>query len=113
MARTVLKIFLAGNEFHKQHTLVNKITPSDLPEISTALPTDEFRAAGPAMTKWRLKAPSNAAGSDQLFKVELALARLENGDYGYCVLCDDEIGIPELEADPSTILCSGCRTSDH
>lgn len=78
--------------------------------MTPALPTDEFRAASPTMTKWRLKSPTTAQGSDQLFKVELALARLENGDYGYCVLCDEEIGIVDLEADPSTVVCSTCRT---
>ncbi len=52
--------------------------------------------------------PSN----DVLFRVELALSRLDNGDYGYCVRCDNPIPIPELEHDPSAVVCKACRKPD-
>lgn len=62
-------------------------------------------------------APRQNAGyatkADMLFKVELALSRLENGDYGYCVVCRSEISVDELERDPSTVSCQSCRRADH
>lgn len=91
---------------------MNKITPSDEPDLAPTAASDEFRPASPSMTKWRLRSSGNSVGNDQLFKVELALARLENGDYGYCILCDDQIGIPDLEADPSIVICRSCRQTE-
>lgn len=43
-----------------------------------------------------------------LAAVDAALARLENGDYGYCVKCDEEIEPKRLEYDPATALCLAC-----
>ena len=54
-----------------------------------------------------------ATKADLLFKVELALSRLENGDYGYCAVCRSEISVEELERDPSTVSCQSCQRADH
>ena len=41
-------------------------------------------------------------------RVEAALRRIEAGDYGFCVKCEEEIDIRRLELDPSTPLCLSC-----
>ena len=51
----------------------------------------------------------SGASADILFRVELALSRMENGDYGYCVTCDHPISIERLEEDPSAVVCNDCR----
>lgn len=43
-----------------------------------------------------------------LAAVDAALKRLEAGDYGYCVKCDEEIEPKRLEHDPATALCLAC-----
>ncbi|MFC6198248.1 TraR/DksA family transcriptional regulator [Ponticaulis profundi] len=57
----------------------------------------------------KLRTPRPLAQPDILFRVELALSRLENGDYGYCVTCDGPISIAQLEDDPSAVVCNTCR----
>jgi len=37
-----------------------------------------------------------------------ALGRIESGDYGYCVLCDEEIAEGRLRFDPSVLTCISC-----
>jgi DnaK suppressor protein len=37
-----------------------------------------------------------------------ALARLDGGDFGYCVTCDEEIEIKRLHFDPTTLTCLAC-----
>ena len=37
-----------------------------------------------------------------------ALKRIETGDYGYCLNCDDAIGVGRLGIDPAVTLCVDC-----
>ena len=48
------------------------------------------------------------ARQKRLVRIDAALTRLEAGDYGYCVTCDEEIGARRLELDPAVPLCIGC-----
>jgi len=41
-------------------------------------------------------------------RVEAALLRLESGEYGYCAVCGDEIGLERLEFDPAATTCIRC-----
>ena len=46
-----------------------------------------------------------------LRRIEQALNRLADGDYGNCMVCDDEIEAKRLEHDPAAPTCVGCRES--
>jgi DnaK suppressor protein len=43
-------------------------------------------------------------------KIDEALDRLEDDDYGYCEACGVDIGIRRLEARPTATLCIDCKT---
>ena len=43
-----------------------------------------------------------------LRRVVAALSRLDSGDYGYCLDCDEEIATRRLETDPAAALCIAC-----
>jgi len=45
-----------------------------------------------------------------LSKIEEALVRIEEGEFGVCEGCGEEIGIKRLEARPVTTLCIDCKT---
>lgn len=45
-----------------------------------------------------------------LSKIEEALVRIEDGEFGVCDGCGEEIGIKRLEARPVTTLCIDCKT---
>lgn len=38
-----------------------------------------------------------------------ALERVENGTFGHCVNCDQEISLERLKANPSAKTCTGCN----
>jgi len=44
----------------------------------------------------------------QIVKINAAFERIESGDYGYCVTCDEPIGGKRLELDPAIPLCINC-----
>ena len=43
-------------------------------------------------------------------KIEDALERLREDDFGYCEACQIEIGLKRLEARPTATLCIDCKT---
>lgn len=43
-------------------------------------------------------------------KIEDALERIKNDDFGYCEACGIEIGLKRLEARPTATLCIDCKT---
>lgn len=42
-------------------------------------------------------------------KIDKALAKIEQGDYGVCESCGEDIGVKRLEARPVTDLCIKCK----
>jgi len=46
-------------------------------------------------------------------KIEEALHKIDEGEYGYCDACGVEIGIRRLEARPTANLCIDCKTLDE
>lgn len=48
-----------------------------------------------------------------LQRIEAALSRIERGDYGYCVKCDEPIAEKRLELDPTTPSCIKCAGGDE
>lgn len=50
-----------------------------------------------------------AQASDQRrIALEMALRRVEEGEFGYCIECGELIAMRRLEIDPAATLCIGC-----
>lgn len=46
----------------------------------------------------------------ELKRIEQAVQRLEDGDFGYCIECDAEIPLKRLEIDPAATHCVKCAS---
>ena len=46
-------------------------------------------------------------------KIQQALTRIEEGEFGVCVECGDDIGIARLKARPMTTLCINCKSKQE
>ena len=46
-------------------------------------------------------------------KVQSAMQRIEDGTYGICEDCGEEIGVPRLKACPVTKLCINCKSKQE
>ena len=42
-------------------------------------------------------------------KIDHALERIEEGDFGICVVCGDDINVERLRARPVTTMCIACK----
>ncbi|UCC56041.1 MAG: TraR/DksA family transcriptional regulator [Gammaproteobacteria bacterium] len=47
----------------------------------------------------------------ELQKIEAALQRIESGEYGYCISCEEPIARARLEHDPAVPLCISCASA--
>ena len=46
-------------------------------------------------------------------KIQAALQRIDDGSYGICEDCGEEIGVPRLKARPVTKLCINCKSKQE
>lgn len=46
-------------------------------------------------------------------KIDEALQRIEDGTYGLCEECEEEIGVERLKARPVTTLCIDCKAAQE
>ena len=43
-----------------------------------------------------------------LVRIDQALKLIDDGEYGYCLSCGDEIAVKRLDIDPTATHCVGC-----
>lgn len=48
-----------------------------------------------------------------LKKIDLAIKKIDDGTYGECESCGEEIGVPRLTARPVAQLCIDCKTDQE
>ena len=56
----------------------------------------------------RGRADAEVAVAAERARRAAALRRVETGDYGWCLNCDEEIDVRRLEIDPAAPLCLDC-----
>ena len=49
----------------------------------------------------------------ELMRIEQALTRIVNGDFGYCEECGEEINQKRLEVDPAALFCMKCASANE
>jgi len=46
-------------------------------------------------------------------RISAALSRMESGDFGYCLKCDELISVARLQVDPAVPLCINCASLEE
>ena len=49
----------------------------------------------------------------EIRRIDAALQRIEDGEYGYCVTCGEEVATKRLELDPATPNCIDCARGEE
>lgn len=55
----------------------------------------------------------SARARERQQRVAAALRRLDEGEYGYCVRCEEDIDARRLDADPATLICIDCAAASE
>ncbi|HHO48681.1 MAG TPA: TraR/DksA family transcriptional regulator [Desulfobacteraceae bacterium] len=61
-----------------------------------------------AMQQQEMARAADRLNDLELQRIETALRRMDAGEYGYCVVCDEEIAEGRLRFDPSVPTCISC-----
>ena len=60
-----------------------------------------------AMQQQSMELATEERRQQRLAALAAALRRVDSGDYGYCLKCDDKIAAGRLAVDPAVTLCIG------
>jgi len=89
---------LADKEAQKQNT-----APKELDQTSVGRLTRMD-----AMQQQQIAKASARLLEQERRRIETALKRIDAEEYGYCILCDEDIAVKRLEFDPSLLTCISC-----
>jgi DnaK suppressor protein len=64
-----------------------------------------------AMQMTEMAAASERRNQQRLQRIEAALTRIEAGQYGLCLSCEEDIAPRRLASDPAATLCIACATA--
>ena len=92
--------YFKGKLMQRKSELHNRITKS-IEKIKTLEATQaDILDRSNSYIDLELELKSFERHSDMIVQVDPALARIDDGNFGYCELTGDEIGLPRLEAIP-------------
>ncbi len=83
-------------------------TLTEMTDQTTNIPDPNDRATIESGRSFELRI--RARERKLLAKIEEAIGRLDEGEYGICDGCGENIGIKRLEARPVTTYCIDCKT---
>ncbi|ODR99476.1 molecular chaperone DnaK [Methyloceanibacter methanicus] len=63
-----------------------------------------------AMQVQAMAVASERRRHDEARRVEAAIKRIDEGEYGYCIVCGEEIAEKRLAVDPTVATCITCAT---
>ena len=83
-------------------------TLSEMTDQTTNIPDPNDRATIESGRSFELRIRDRER--KLLAKIEEAIGRLDEGEYGVCDGCGEDIGVKRLEARPVTTFCIDCKT---
>lgn len=86
-------------------------TLAELNDQSGNIPDPNDRASAESGRNFELRIRQRE--QKLLSKIEDALQRIDDGDFGQCDSCGELIGLKRLEARPVTTLCIECKTAQE
>ncbi len=102
------------NQLHdKQKKILEEVgkTLSEMTDQTSNIPDPNDRATVESGRNFELRIRDRER--KLLVKIEEALVRIEEGSFGVCEDCGEDIGLQRLEARPVTTLCIDCKTAQE
>jgi DnaK suppressor protein len=92
-------------------TLIDRVQKAEVDGRETDAETEARDLADQASSSYTKELLFSKSNSDRQFleKIEDALERIEEGQYGQCSSCEEAIGLKRLEAVPWARLCIKCQ----
>lgn len=109
MKKNELKFFKKLLEDRKEQIVKNINKSADeIAELRSNGAVDDFDVAS-INTDSNLEYSISLKQRIEYQKIEKALRKIENGSYGICEECEEQINLERLKAKPHASLCISCR----
>jgi DnaK suppressor protein len=109
MDRVQLELFRTQLLLKKQEILADAgKTMTEMTDQTTNVPDPNDRATLESGRSFELRIRDRER--KLVTKIDEAIARIDEGAFGVCEDCGEEIGLKRLEARPVTTLCIDCKT---
>jgi DnaK suppressor protein len=109
MNKEQLELFRTQLLLKKQEILTDAgKTMTEMTDQTTNVPDPNDRATLESGRSFELRIRDRER--KLLTKIDEAIVRIDEGSYGICEDCGEEIGLKRLEARPVTTLCIDCKT---
>jgi len=100
---------------HALQTLERELANAHERSADAAAPVDLEEPIGrvsriDAIAQQRMVEASRASMQLRLQQVRAALRRCDEGEYGACITCGEEVGFPRLHARPEAPCCIACQS---
>ena len=82
-------------------------TEDALGQLDESQPS-EVEEEAQELNQARLTAQLSQRGRDEIDAIDVAITRMERGEYGFCETCEEPIEMGRLEALPTARLCTTC-----
>jgi RNA polymerase-binding protein DksA len=76
-------------------------------------PATEVEEEAQDLNRARLMAQLEERGRAEINAIDVAIGRIERGDYGFCENCEEPIDVARLEVLPTARLCTTCAETNE
>ena len=98
----------------RRASIIGRVTRTeDLLGQDEAQATSEIEEEAQELNQARLTAQLEERGRAEIVAIDVAITRIERGEYGYCETCEEPIDVARLEVLPTARLCTTCAETNE
>jgi RNA polymerase-binding protein DksA len=98
----------------RRASIIGRVTRTDeLGQSDENEPASEIEEEAQDLNRARLMAQLEERGRKEIDAIDVAIGRIERGDYGFCENCEEPIDVARLEVLPTARLCTTCAETNE
>ena len=121
LSRSLLALCLlaAGVDFasaqESRASIIGRVTRTEdlLGQMDENQPATEVEEEAQDLNRARLTAQLEERGRAEIYAIDVAITRIERGEYGYCETCEEPIDVARLEVLPTARQCTTCAETNE
>jgi len=99
----------------RRASIIGRVTRTEdlLGQLDESQPPTEVEEEAQDLNRARLTAQLEERGRAEINAIDVAIGRIERGDYGFCESCEEPIDVARLEVLPTARQCTTCAETNE
>ena len=99
----------------RRASIIGRVTRTEdlLGQLDENQPATEVEEEAQDLNRARLTAQLEERGRAEIYAIDVAITRIERGEYGYCETCEEPIDVARLEVLPTARQCTTCAETNE